>query len=383
MLIRCEFKKILRRPWFGAFILAGLILNFIFAANQCREINKDTLYAPKRQIYEEYGGILTREKINWIQNQYKALSEQVAAGEFNTDWNEKYYSGYLFGDCSILEEMYTRLTELSSYQNHRNVIRQKTEQASQLYHDVGNQQKIRLMDQLSENYANRNITVLQDDSFFLALVQYQGSSFVLIILALYLFTGLAEMDRELGTDALLCTTVSGKKWVPIIRPAAGVLLFLALSSLFYLEDCLIFGLFDDRLHTEQPLYFAQGFGDTFFSGSIGMFLLTTAILRGIGIAVFGLFCSFLVSCIKNQIFSFAVCLFVLFALFLHIDWTDAQHVNWWNPLGSLTCRMWYQIPMFVSVWKENIVYPWFALGIEMAELAVGYIAFVFGSKIKR
>ena len=189
MLILCEIKKIWKSPWFCVFILVGLVLNFALAVNQCRGITGDDLYAAKAQMYQDHGGILTREKVNWIRERYKELSGQVAAGDYDTTRNDEYYSGYLFGDCNILESMYTRLVEISEYQNHRDSTCKKLKQTAQLYQNVGNQGKKFLMNQIAERYEERNITVLQDDSFFQALLDYRGSSFLLIFLALYLFYG--------------------------------------------------------------------------------------------------------------------------------------------------------------------------------------------------
>lgn len=383
MLFLCELKKIWNRPYFRLFLLVGLVLNFALAVNHCRDITEDVLYDAKKQIFQDYGGTLTREKVNWIHDRYEELSETVALGEFDTSWSGEYYSGYLFGDCNILEQVYSRLSEISSYQSDRDSICDTLRQSAQLYDNVNNKTMSELTNRLIENYEDRKITILQDDSFFHAYLDYRMSSFILIFIGLFLFTGLMSAEREMGTDSLLGTTIVGRIWVPIVQPVAGMIVFLVVSVLFYIEDFAVFGLIYHGIHPAQPLYYIQGFGNTFFTGTVGLYLFLCGLAKGMGIAVFGLLCSFLSNCWNNRMVSISVCFVFLLYCMLNINWAEPQTVVWWNPLNSLVCMDWYKMPGYVHILGQSILFSWLSFIVQSFMGLTGYTAVVISSKRKK
>ena len=115
MFIKCEIKKILEKKYYKIFIVLGILLNLCYGIYSCHRITTDEMYQHKQQILDEHGGELTKEKVNWIWKQNEKLAKLVEEGALNSEYDSSYYTGYVFGDSQIIEELYGRLVELQNY----------------------------------------------------------------------------------------------------------------------------------------------------------------------------------------------------------------------------------------------------------------------------
>lgn len=356
MLLLCEIKKLWKRPLTYCLVIFALVSNIFAAIHTCSAILQDSYYQGGQLMLQDHGGILTKEKVRWIEGYYAKMSERVQNGTFSTELNEDCYSGYEFSDYNIVMQLYERLNTIRYYKTNTEETIGQLKRSAELYEKAGNPAKAKLYSIMASQIKTRNIPVLQDDSLFQAYIGYRFSSYIAIFLAFALFTGLAAADSGHGVKALTTATVKGNKWLNIIQPAAAFIVYMVVGILLFAEDVMIFGILSGGIRLGQPLYYVAGYEYTFFQGTVGAYILITAALKLLGIAVFGILCNFLTVIIHKQYPALLMCLLLLVAMLSFVPWTETLQPIWPNPLNSLICMEWFKEPEYTLFLGKYILY---------------------------
>lgn len=375
MLLLCEIKKLWKRSLTRWFVVFAVLINCLVAVMTAREVVSDPYYIGKEYMLEEYGGRLTKDKVEWITSYYHKMEQKIQEGSYSVEKNKHTYTGYEFSDYNCILQIFERLQFMRSYNvdSGSEYSSGRLKQSSEFYKNVGNHQKAEMFDSLAKLYANRTLTTLQDDSLFYSYEKYRMSFYLLVILAFVLFTGAQTVDVAEGMASFLHTTEKGNWKLFFTKDLSAIVMYFVIATILLFEDVAVYGIGYGGLSLDLPLYEISGYELTAFPYSVGMFVLYTILIRLLGGLVLGLLC-FLLAEIFRRIPLILLSCFALLAIGLFsIPWSRPESPVWWNPLSSFVCMSWFKKPLFMLLHGKLISYPLFEVMI-----LCGYVVLIHG-----
>lgn len=111
-----EIKKLYDKKLLVVFVVL-LFFNMVHIISESSEVRSDS-YRGKRLIINEVEGKITQDKVDFLLDGYNKNSALVAAGEYDTEERDpNTYTGYVFGDMNMFNEIYTDLKRVYEYSN--------------------------------------------------------------------------------------------------------------------------------------------------------------------------------------------------------------------------------------------------------------------------
>lgn len=239
-LIKYELKKhFIKRSIFIVILIFSLInivkINNVYQENSFISKSKSPIWNEVYwQLYDQFGGTTTLEKIEQLLSVYRPLEKQTADLTASRAMdNPNTYTGNVYSDCYLLKDYYVQPMEYAyMYQATANDIVQAAKDNMVFYNKLGNNYKYRENDIIASLFASRHISEFSYTEMYQYYLEYDFSSLLVLLICLYGLVGVFASEKETDMDILILTTVSGGRKTLISKIVA--------SMLFVLFICLWF-----------------------------------------------------------------------------------------------------------------------------------------------
>ena len=334
-------KGILRRYTLIALTLF-LCLNAVkiiadYRAGEIRPVAANTggMQAGYSAIYEQAKGPISEETVRFITSEAKRLEELTADGTYSRKPQEGTYSGYIFGDYYLFHGTFYPHMEYSvKYASEIADILERAEENAAFYQKSGNTAGAAENAYILNHYADRNIPAFYLYDGWEALLSYDFSDLLILLLLILAVAPAFTREKENGMTLILSSCKRGGWPMIFSKSGAGVLFTWGLTILFALLNLLVFGVLCGFEGWNSPLYAIESYQYTPFSGSILSFYGIVCGLKAVGFGVAALFLTFLSACFQKSLYPCLAGLGLCIGLNYCAGWALSD--SWWKQALSYT-----------------------------------------------
>lgn len=307
------------------------------------------------EMYEDFGGKITDEKIGRLMAIYGPLEKQTAdrTASTRTD-NPDTYTGNVYNDRLFFDWCFVKPMKYAyMYRNHANDIVTAAKDNMDYYESVGNGYEYRKNAAIAELFKERAISHFSYTEMYQYYLHYDFSAFLVLLICLYGLMSVFVTEKETEMDTLLLTTKAGGRRTVIAKLAASAIFICIVCSWFWLIDFAAFsGIFGSLEAASSPLYAVENFANSSIAVSLGQYALLSGLVKTAGILVLGL-TFLLVSCLfKNALLPFIISLFSAFGLiYMEEAYMGSGHVLFKviNPFVLVVNRELFRKTEFVNL----------------------------------
>lgn len=240
-LIRFEFIKQFRKRSVLVILVLFSIINLLkihseykaysYLSNGNDERSWNAVYW---QLYNEYSGEITIEKINQLLSVYKPLAEATAdmTASTATD-NPNTMTGNLYSDRNLLDKYYVQPMQFFyGYQSAADKVAEKARENALIYEEHGEEYEARKNAVIYRLYTDRTISEYSYHEMYNYYLNYDFSSVLMLLLCLYGIVSTFVSEKETQMDMLLLTCANGGKKTALAKIIA-VTAFVWLVSLWF------------------------------------------------------------------------------------------------------------------------------------------------------
>lgn len=300
-------KNVLRLP--VLLLFAALMLVNLYKHGETVQYYGDGSYLPNGLMYDIYGdykGEITDEKIQQIVAYKNEMESIVNSPEFDypTTPDDRYYTGFAYGDKDIADNVINEMKYAREYINNIILLREKTQSAISFYEEK-NDYKVREAQQIEILYGNRHIDVYGNYWAYSLYLDYEFSTFIVMIMVLFVFAPSFSKQKAIGDDKIIrsCGKAKSVFWAKHLC----MYTFCAAATLITaLADILSFGCRYGLEFVEQPIYAIHSFTYAPLDISIFTAVLFAALMRFLLAVFIGEIVLLISSTQKNVGISYAV-----------------------------------------------------------------------------
>lgn len=297
-LYRYELKKNIFRLSLIFLAAAALLINFYKQFETVRYYgengyqltmvgeNPSDIYA----IYDEFKGEINESSIEKLSLYNDKMKKIIDSGNYSkTEASDEYYTGYVWGDYFQTTMMIEDVRYAYLYPNRMADINQKADEAIDFYKNLSTYE-VRKNQLIKQLYAEREITVYGKYNSFELYFDYEFSSFLILILMIFVFSSTFSVESSTGTKNIMKAS-GGLKSVFISKQLALLTFAAAAVILFTFADLIGFGRFYGLEFSRQPLYAIEAYSNTplnisIFTGIIIFSVLKVVVLFFLGEVIF-------------------------------------------------------------------------------------------------
>lgn len=312
-LIKYELKKhFIKRSIFIVILIFSLInivkINNVYQENSFISKSKSPIWNEVYwQLYDQFGGTTTLEKIEQLLSVYRPLEKQTADLTASRAMdNPNTYTGNVYSDCYLLKDYYVQPMEYAyMYQATANDIVQAAKDNMVFYNKLGNNYKYRENDIIASLFAGRHISEFSYTEMYQYYLEYDFSSLLVLLICLYGLVGVFASEKETDMDILILTTVSGGRKTLISKIVASMLFVLFICLWFWLLDFGAFSfIFQSLEAASSPIYALKNFENASVNFTLSQYAILSAIVKTVGVMILGLSFLFISSAFRNIIIPF-------------------------------------------------------------------------------
>lgn len=335
-LIKFELKKhfIKRSLLIVLFVLSILDIakiNMVYQESSNIAVSTSpTWYRVFWQLYDEFSGTMTKEKIDQLLSVYRPLEQQTADLTASRRMNDpNTYTGNVFSDYYLLTGYYIQPMEYAyMYRSVASDIVRKAQENMAFYNKLGNKCMYRENRMITKLFAGRSITRFSYTEMYQYYLEYDFSSVLVMLFCLYGLVGVFVMEKETQMDMLLMTTVSGGRKTVITKIIASILFIFAVSLWFWLLDFTAFSaVFHSLEAAASPVYALANFENASVNLTMSQYAIVSAAIKTGGMMVLGLVFLFVSSVSQNALLPFVVNMVLSGAVILHQEIMEgSEHI---------------------------------------------------------
>lgn len=351
-LIRFEFiKQFCKRSIFVIFMLFSMI-NLLKISSEYHEYSYlsdgngerswNTVYW---QLYDEYNGEITLEKINSLLAVYKPLAEATADMTSSTVTDDpNTMTGNLYSDRNLLDKYYVQpMQYFYGYQAAADKIAGKARENALLYEERGEEYEARKNVAIYRLYADRTISEYAYHEMYNYYLNYDFSTVLMLLLCLYGIVSTFVSEKETQMDMLLLTSVNGGKKTALAKIIAVTvfvwLVCLWFSLLDYIGFAVSFRTFEGW---SLPVYAIPNLAEAAVGINLLQYSLLSAVLKAVGAWTLGMLMLLLSTFWKNALIPFVLNLTVCMTMIISgasVAYSSFPWVKVLNPYSLLTTRI--------------------------------------------
>lgn len=347
-------KGILRRATFLSLALF-LCLNILkigmdYRSGGIREIMGNTAEMENAfsEIYSHSRGPITLETAGFVVSEYQRLSALVADGTYSREYQKGTYSGYIFGDYYLFGAYFHKQMSycVQYHTQMEDVLKQETEALAH-YQSVGNQRDAARSAYILKHYADRNIPTYYLTDGWEALISYDFSDLLILLLLILGVAPSFTREKETGMTMILYSSKRGK-WPMLLAKCAAVVFYACLlGTLFSIVNALaICGLcgFEGG---SSPLYAIASYLNTPYFGSIISFYIICSIVKIVGFSIISILLVLLSACCQRTLYPCLIGVGMIVALEYLSGW--AVSCVWWKAaLAAISPLTLTKVPEFMN-----------------------------------
>lgn len=351
-LIRYEFIKLFCKKSVLALILLLSAVNFFKIAGEYQSYSwlaegtgSKSWHSAYWNLYEEYSGEITAEKIKALLAVYQPLEEATADMTASTATDDPdTMTGNLYSDRNLLKKYY--VDPMRYFYGYRAASLQATEKAKEnalRSQALGQTYEARKNSVIYRLYSERSIPAYAYREMYNYYLNYDFSTVLILLLCLYGICGAFASEKETQMDLLLVTSPNGGRKTAMAKILAVSAFSLFVSVWFSLADYVGFSLaFQTTEGWNLPVYAIENFAESVLNCNLLQYSLVSALLRAVGAWLFGMLMLLLSMFWKNALLPFVLNLGVCVLLVIS-GAGCAYYSNLWGktvtPYSLLTNRV--------------------------------------------
>lgn len=209
--------------------------------------------SPFQKMESAFYGEISSELIEKIQAYSDKMGAIIAGGNYDTEnASDEFYTGYAFGDNNVIGEIKEAVREAYMYPNSITELKQRADICIDFFNGK-NEYEVRKNELLKTLYDGRKISVFGGYEAVELYFDYEFSSFVIMIIMIFVFSAAFSNEMLTGTDKIIKS--SGRAGSIFWAKHFSMYAFAAaLTIIFSLADILYFGRFYGIGFFDQPLY---------------------------------------------------------------------------------------------------------------------------------
>ena len=238
------------------------------------------------QLYENYSGQITTEKINHLLSIYQPLAEATAdmTASTATD-NPNTMTGNVYSDRNILDKYYIQPMEyFYNYQTYASEVAEKAKENVAFYKEQKQIYEVRKNSVIYNLYSGRNISTFAYQEMYNYYLNYDFSSILILLLCLYGIIGTFVCEKETQMNMLLLTNPNGSKKTTLAKIIAATLFVIGVAIWFSVLDYIGFSLsFGTTEGYNLPLYAISNFSTAAVNCNLLQYAILSTGTRAIGV----------------------------------------------------------------------------------------------------
>lgn len=320
ILFECR-KHFLKNSIFIAVVLfSALNVAKIYGVHEGNSLLSSNVTGPQWKelywdMYKNFGGTITNEKIGKLMAIYRPLEDQTADLTASTAYrNPNTYLTNVYEDFNFFRWCFVNPMRYAyDYKSYAREVAAKARENVSFYESVGNSFESRKNAVIAELFAGRAITSFSYTEMYQYYVQYDFSALLALLICLYGLMSVFLSEKETEMDTLLLTTKAGGAKTVWAKLMASALFVCTVCFWFWLVDFAAFSvIFGSREAASSPLYALEPFVNASLNVSLGTYAVLSAFVKTAGILVLCL-AFLLISCFfRNALIPFMIGLSVAF-----------------------------------------------------------------------
>ena len=296
------------------------------------------------QLYEEYQGEITPEKVERLLAVYVPLVEATSDMTASTATDDpNTMTGNLYSDRNLLDKYFVQPMQYSyEYSGRSEQVANRARQSAALYGERGAVYQQRESGAIYNLYAGRTIPAFAYREMCNYYLNYDFSIVLTLLLCLYGIIGTFVSEKETQMDMLLVSPGGGRK-TALAKILAATLFLLLISLWFSLLDLIGFAAsFQTFEGLALPVFAIPNFAESSVNISIFQYVLLSAALKCAGTWVIGMLWLLVSMFWKNALLPFVMGLSLCMALTVSGAARAYSNFVWpkvLNPYSLLTNRV--------------------------------------------
>ena len=238
------------------------------------------------QLYENYRGEITAEKINHLLSIYQPLADATADMTASTAKdNPDMITGNIYSDMNILEKYYVRPMEyFYHYRTYALKVAERAKENVAVYQERGQTYEVRKNSVIYNLYSGRNIKAFAYEEMYNYYLNYDFSGILVLFLCLYGVVSTFVCEKETQMDMLLLTNPNGGKKTVFAKIAAATLFVNSVVVWFSAVDYIGFAYFFGTAEGGNlPLYAISNFSTAAVNCNLWQYSILSAVIRAVGV----------------------------------------------------------------------------------------------------
>ena len=238
------------------------------------------------QLYENYRGEITAEKINHLLSLYQPLVDATADMTASTARdNPDMMTGNIYSDMNILEKYYVRPMEyFYHYRTYALKVAERAKENVAVYQERGQTYEVRKNSVIYNLYSGRNIKTFAYEEMYNYYLNYDFSGILVLFLCLYGVVSTFVCEKETQMDMLLLTNPNGGKKTTFAKIAAATLFVNSVVVWFSAVDYIGFAYFFGTAEGGNlPLYAISNFSTAAVNCNLWQYSILSAVIRAVGV----------------------------------------------------------------------------------------------------
>ena len=263
------------------------------------------------QLYDDFGGQMTLDKIDALMAIQRPLEQQTADLTASTAMdNPDTYTGNVYSDYYLLTWCFVQPMEYAyMYRYTANDIVRAAQDNMQFYSEHSNEYLYRENEAIAKLFTGRSISDFAYTEMYQYYLEYDFSALLVILICLYGLIGVFVSEKEADMDTLILTTLSGGQKTVMAKIIASAIFIMIVCMWFWVLDFAAFSFSFGSLEAASlPLYALQNFEYASVNLTLSQFSLLSAGIKTMGMLVIGMIVLLISSKSKNALFPFAMSL---------------------------------------------------------------------------
>lgn len=366
-LLRYEFRKHFLKK---SVVIAVLLFSVLNAVKIFSVYDETSLIAKSREpvwhdlyweMYKDFGGIMTTEKIDKLMSIYRPLDKQTADKTASTAWdNPNTYTGNVYNDTFFFRWNFVNPMEYAyMYKSYAADVVTKAKENTAFFKSLGNDYEYRKNAAIADRYAGRAIPDFSYTEMYENFLHYDFSAFLVMLICIYVLTHVFVSEKETEMEVLLLTTIAGGTRTAAAKIIASVIFVCLICSWFWVMDFAVFAsAYGSWEATFSPLYAIENFANSSIGTSLGAYAILSGLMKTAGMTVLCLVFLWISIFFKNARFPIVMSLLTAFG-FIYIQEMYIGSGRIWfkvlNPMVLVVNRELFRTTDFVNLFGYPVI----------------------------
>ena len=274
------------------------------------------------EMYEDFRGTISTEKIEKLMEIYQPLNKQtIDKTASNATDNPNTLTGNVYSDTYFFRWNFVNPMEYAyMYRIYAKEVVANAKENMKFFDSIGNKYEYKKNKEIVDSYTGRVIKDFIYTEMYKSYIHYDFSSFLVILICLYVLINIFVSEKETEMDFLLLTTKSGGNKTVWAKLISSCLFVIIVSFWFWLIDFVSFSIIFGTLEgTSSPVFAIENFVNSAISVNLGQYAIISSIMKTSGILVVAFVFLLVSTFFKNALLPFIINLLVTFGLIYMLE----------------------------------------------------------------